>query len=90
MKTSMLSLLLPVVLILAVGCQCLVRGTAIPAPGAGKDTGKATPLNLGKVVTNKDAPGIPVPKVAKPVVVDGRLDDAAWRDAAAFTDFIIG
>ena len=78
-----------------------VEATApVPAPIAASRVEAAAPapapvaasgvLALGKLVANKDAASIPVNAASAPITIDGTLSSAAWKDAAAITDFIMG
>ena len=75
-----------------------LRREFLPALGIGlvlaAGTARAQPSN-GRLILGEQAgsavpsgPSITVPRTAAPPVVDGRLDDAVWRDAALITEFI--
>ena len=70
--------------LLAAGCVSTNQGTA--SSGAG---GVSAP-KLGAVLANKDAASIPVAAAAGAITVDGKLTDAAWKNAVAVGDFFLG
>jgi len=82
--------LLTVFTIVAAGCQNIVRKTEPTGTSEAVQKRAASVLGLGQLMTNKDMDGIPVPRAPKPVNVNGKLDDPAWRDATALTDFVTG
>ena len=55
--------------------------TASPAPAAKKDAIK------GRVVPPEKAQPITIPRFDTPPAIDGKLDDAVWKQAAVFKDF---
>ncbi|MEO7540249.1 MAG: hypothetical protein ABIV21_09485, partial [Pyrinomonadaceae bacterium] len=68
------------------------QGDNVAPPGASllttviKTTGTLAETPAGRFV-RKDAPA-GIPKFEAAPVIDGKLDDAAWRNAAIFGDFI--
>lgn len=82
--------ILTVSAVLVVGCQSMSKKTESPVARGALAKQEVSLLSLGQVVSNKDLDGIPVPKAAKPVNIDGKLDDPAWKTATALTDFITG
>jgi hypothetical protein len=75
MKNGLLILLGLCLVGVAAGCRVLDIGGGLPE---------------GNLVDDKDSDSIPVTMAAAPVVVDGKLTDAAWVGAIAMTDFISG
>jgi hypothetical protein len=55
---------------------------ATPAPAQKKDTAKK-----GRVVPPEKAQPISIPRFETPPVIDGKLDDAIWKQGAVFKDF---
>jgi len=52
------------------------------------DEVKPEPRKGGKVVVPPEkAKAIIIPKISTPIVIDGRLDEEAWKTAAVFKDF---
>ncbi len=76
MRSTLVAVLAAVVMVVAAGCQ----------------TGPAGNVGLpeGKPVADKDAKAIAVTAVAGPIVVDGKLTEAAWNEAIALADFVSG
>ncbi len=76
MRSTFVAVLAAVGMVVAAGCQT-------------GQVGKAG-LPEGKLVADKDAGTIAVAAATVPIVVDGKLTEAAWHDAIAMTDFISG
>lgn len=50
---------------------------------------KFPPIKIGNVpVSPEKAYPITVPKIGQPLVIDGKVDEEIWKDAAVFKDFI--
>jgi hypothetical protein len=50
---------------------------------------KFPPIKIGNVpVPPEKAYPITIPKIGQPLVIDGKLDEEIWKDAAVFKDFI--
>jgi len=60
-----------------------------PAPAAPGGTA-AEIMNRGKLVPDKFAAALAVPKADKPVKIDGTLNEPAWDNAVAIGDFVEG
>jgi hypothetical protein len=61
-----------------------------PPPAAAKPAAGTTTESSGtasSAYVRKEVP-VRIPKVEKPPVIDGQLDDAVWRNAAIFGDFL--
>src|SRR5687768_4750441 len=49
---------------------------------------KDIPKNIGKIILPPEkANPITIPLINVPVVIDGKIDEAMWENAAAFKDF---
>lgn len=64
-----------------------------PATGPKEDDvppkSKFPPIKIGNVpVPPEKAYPITIPKIGQPIVIDGKIDEEAWKDAAVFKDFI--
>ena len=67
-----------------------VSPEATTAPVLTKSPVTSGPANLSKAALSlpqEKANPVTVPKFAKPPVIDGKLDDAVWQNAAVFKDF---
>jgi hypothetical protein len=60
------------------------ESTTPPAPTA---TASTNSKNAASTLPPEKANPVTVPKFAKPPVIDGKLDEAVWQNAAVFKDF---
>ena len=73
----------------AAGIPGVVQAQAVPQPDP-----RVTPRTQAPTGTAVDAgvltgrPVVRPPRLAEPPVIDGRLDDAVWRDAALITELV--
>jgi len=77
-------------LICVCACVLLAAGCSTPGPGgsvSGKSSGDV--LKLGVLTPNKDAVTL-LTAATGILVADGKLDEPAWKQAAAMGDFILG
>jgi hypothetical protein len=55
----------------------------------GETKKKHPPLKIGNVpVPPEKAYPINIPKIGQPLIIDGKIDEEIWKDAAVFKDFI--
>lgn len=60
-----------------------------PNAGASDADGRKPLVKIGNVpVPAEKARAINIPKIGPGIVIDGRIDEEAWKDAAVFKDFI--
>jgi hypothetical protein len=71
--------------LLAAGC--MQTGPAVSGSGGTAATDNL--VKLGQWTPNKDTK-IPVKAASGPIVADGKLNEAAWKQAVALGDFILG
>jgi hypothetical protein len=77
-------------LCISAGLALFAAGCATPGTGgAVADKAPSNPLQLGVLTPNKDAV-TSLPAAAAPIVADGKLDEPAWKQAAAMGDFLQG
>jgi hypothetical protein len=71
-------------LILLFSLAVLAQSTSVPAPGPSP---RPSPTKSIVAVAPEKAQPLRVPRLAKPPVIDGKLDDDVWRQAAKLKDF---
>src|ERR1041385_8280035 len=77
--------LLVIIALLLLACILVVTGAAAaPSPAAGPNDPKATAAIA--LPLEKSQP-VRIARFEKPPVIDGRLDDEAWKTAAVLKDF---
>jgi len=69
----------------AAGAELIAGVDGVPAAGRASDPAGPAPVALASVPPR---PGLAARRVSTPLVLDGRLDDPAWRDAQAASDFV--
>ncbi len=69
-------------------CFCLAGGTvALAQTTSPKTTEPKSVAKRAVVIPPEKAKPLSVPRFDKPPVIDGKLDDEAWKQAAVFKDF---
>src|SRR5215212_9424316 len=64
-----------------------LQTTSAPSSSAADPDLKSAAEGPATLYARKDAP-VRIPRLETPPVIDGRLDDAVWRTAAIFGDFL--
>src|SRR3954468_2892992 len=68
-------------------CCCIAAGTAALAQTTPNVTGPKSVAKHALVIPPEKAKPLSVPRFDKPPVIDGKLDDEVWKQAAVFRDF---